>query len=179
MTTEQEEGNVKYMLFSATFPVEIRRLARTYLSEAHIRLRVGRAGSTHGNIDQDIIWVDPAMKRQALLALLKATSAGRTIIFVNSKRTADEVDDFLFHHDVPSTSMHSDRTQREREDSMRAFRSGNAPVLVTTGVTARGIDVRNVAHVINYDLPSMDYGGIREYTHRIGKDKTCILRIGQ
>lgn len=92
----------------------------------------------------------------------------RTIVFVNSRQAADTLDDFLYNMNLPVTSIHSDRTQVEREAAMRAFRAGKAPILVATGVTARGIDVRNVMHVINYDLPSMDHGGIEEYTHRIG-----------
>ncbi|KAH9884852.1 P-loop containing nucleoside triphosphate hydrolase protein [Xylariomycetidae sp. FL2044] len=166
---EQEEGNVKYMLFSATFPVAVRQLAKTHLAATHIRIRVGRIGSTHQNIDQDIVYVEPALKKKALLDLLCSSEPGRTIVFVNSKRMADELDDYVFNNELPCTSMHSDRTQREREDSMRAFRSGKTPILIATGVTARGIDVRNVKHVINFDLPSMDHGGIAEYTHRIGR----------
>ncbi|KAL7621099.1 hypothetical protein AAE478_008412 [Parahypoxylon ruwenzoriense] len=166
---DQEEGNVKYMLFSATFPGPVRKLAKTHLAESHIRIRVGRIGSTHANIKQDVVFVNQNMKKKALSDLLMAAPAGRTIVFVNSKRMADELDAYLFQRKFPSTSMHADRTQREREDAMRAFRSGNAPVLVTTGLTARGIDVRNVKHVVNYDLPSVDYGGIKEYIHRIGR----------
>lgn len=101
--------------------------------------------------------------------LLNAMPPARTIIFVNHKRTADELDDFLYNAGMPCTSIHSDRTQREREDAMRAFRAGKSPILIATGVSSRGIDVRNVVHVINYDLPSADQGGIEEYTHRIGK----------
>ncbi|TGJ84893.1 hypothetical protein E0Z10_g3876 [Xylaria hypoxylon] len=166
---EQEEGNVKYMLFSATFPTAIRNLAKTHLAENYVRVRVGRIGSTHENIKQDIIFVEQSMKKQALIDLLYSLEPARTIIFVNSKRTADELDDFLFNKELPCTSMHSDRTQREREDAMRAFRLGKTPLFVTTGVTARGIDVRNVMHVINFDLPNMDHGGIQEYVHRIGR----------
>ncbi|KAI5867575.1 P-loop containing nucleoside triphosphate hydrolase protein [Durotheca rogersii] len=166
---EQDEGNVKYMLFSATFPAPVRKLAKSHLSESHVRIRVGRIGSTHANIKQDVIFVLPHLKNQALHDRIVSAPPGRTIIFVNNKRTADEVDDYLFQRNWPCTSMHSDRTQREREDAMRAFRSGKSPVLITTGVTARGIDVRNVKHVINYDLPSMDHGGIQEYIHRIGR----------
>jgi ATP-dependent RNA helicase DDX3X len=157
------------MLFSATFPKKVRDLAKTHLADNHVRFRVGRAGSTHANIVQKVVFVEPFQKKQALWDLLHSTPPARTIIFVNSKRTADELDDYLFNQGMPSTSMHGDRTQREREDAMRAFRSGACPIMITTGVTARGIDVRNVLHVINYDLPSMDYGGIEEYTHRIGK----------
>lgn len=70
---------------------------------------------------------------------------------------------------MPCTSIHSDRTQREREDSIRAFKLGKTPILIATGVTSRGIDIANIGHVINFDLPSSQYGGIEEYTHRIGK----------
>lgn len=157
------------MLFSATFPKGARDLAKTHLAETHVRLRVGRAGSSHENIKQNIIYVDPSLKRQALFDLIKSLPPTRTIVFVNSKRAAEEVDDFLYNQGMPCTSMHSDRNQREREAAMRGFRGGEWPILIATGVTARGIDVVNVMHVINYDLPSMDYGGIEEYTHRIGK----------
>lgn len=109
------------------------------------------------------------MKKQALFDLLGSLPPTRTIIFVNNKHTADELDDYLYNLGLPCTSMHGDRTQREREAAMRGFRAGQTPILVTTGVSARGIDVRNVMHVINYDLPSIDYGGIEEYTHRIGE----------
>lgn len=156
------------MLFSATFPTAIRKLAKAHLAENYLRIRVGRIGSTHENIKQDIIFVEPSMKKTALFDLIASLEPARTIIFVNSKRTADELDDFLFNKELPCTSMHADRTQREREDAMRAFRRGTTPLFITTGVTARGIDVRNVMHVINYDLPSMEHGGIQEYIHRIG-----------
>ncbi|KAI1771718.1 DEAD-domain-containing protein [Hypoxylon cercidicola] len=166
---EQDEGNVKYMLFSATFPGALRRLAKRHLAEDHLRVRVGRIGSTHANIKQDVIFVKQGLKKEALSDLIFSLSPGRTIIFVNSKRTADEVDDYLFNRGLPSTSMHADRTQSEREDAMRAFRAGKTPLLVATGVSARGIDVQNVINVINYDLPSPDHGGIQEYIHRIGR----------
>jgi ATP-dependent RNA helicase DDX3X len=157
------------MMFSATFPAAARRLAREHLAEDHIRIKVGRVGSTVGNISQTVIWVEPFLKRQALFDLLLASPPARTIIFVNSKRTCDEVDDFLYNAQFPCTSIHSDRTQKEREDSLRTFRLGTCPILVATGVSARGLDIFNVKHVINYDLPSTQYGGIQEYVHRIGE----------
>jgi ATP-dependent RNA helicase DDX3X len=166
---EQDEGNIKYMLFSATFPKPIRDLAKTHLAENHIRLRVGRAGSTHSNIVQRVVYTEPSLKRKALVDLLLTHPPGRIIIFVNSKKGADELDDHLYNMGLPCASIHADRTQKEREATLRAFRRGDCPILIATGVTARGIDVKNVMHVINYDLPSMDYGGIEEYTHRIGR----------
>lgn len=96
------------------------------------------------NIKQDVVFIEPHAKRQALFDLLMSFPPARTMIFVNSKRAADEVDDFLFNSDMPCTTIHGDRTQREREDSIRAFRTGKCPVLVTTGVGARGLDIANV-----------------------------------
>ncbi|KAH7037445.1 P-loop containing nucleoside triphosphate hydrolase protein [Microdochium trichocladiopsis] len=166
---EQDEGDVKYMMFSATFPAAARQLAKEYLTDNHVRLQVGRIGSTHSNIKQDVIFVARELKQDAVFDMLTTMPPQRTIIFVNSKHAADQLDDFLFNKNLPCTSMHGDRTQREREDAMRSFRAGTTPILITTGVTARGIDVRNVMHVINYDLPSMEHGGIQEYIHRIGR----------
>ncbi|KAK0112192.1 hypothetical protein ONS96_014925 [Cadophora gregata f. sp. sojae] len=156
-------------MFSATFPKMARELATQHLAHNHVRIHVGRAGSSHQNIKQDVIFVEPHLKKQALLDLLLSAPPARTIIFVNSKRAADEADDFLFNNNIPCTSIHAGRTQREREDSIRAFRSGKTPVLIATGVSARGLDIHKVMHVVNFDLPSAQYGGIQEYTHRIGR----------
>ncbi|ODA78721.1 hypothetical protein RJ55_06103 [Drechmeria coniospora] len=166
---EQDEGNIKYGLFSATFPKAARDLAKEHLSASHVRFRVGRAGSTTENIQQAILQAERSEKRGLLVRLLEERHGVRTIIFANSRQEVDSLDDFLFNVQLPVTSIHSDRTQLEREAALRSFRSGKAPILIATGVMARGIDVRNVMHVINYDLPSMDHGGIEEYTHRIGR----------
>ncbi|KIH91517.1 ATP-dependent RNA helicase [Sporothrix brasiliensis 5110] len=169
LSGDQDDGDIKYMMFSATFPKRLRDLAKEYLANDHCRLRVGRAGSSHGNIQQVISYMDPANKRKATVELLNSIPPGRTIIFVNRKLTADELDDFLYNLGLPCTSIHAGRTQMEREDAMRAFRGGECPILIATGVAARGIDVHNVNHVINYDLPTLDHGGIEEYVHRIGR----------
>lgn len=169
-----EDPDHQYMMFSATFPAEARKMARDYMKESYIRIRVGRAGSSHNNIIQHVVYVDEQKKRQALWDLLFACPPARTLVFVNSKRQADFIDDYLYNNGLPSTSIHSDRTQREREDAIIAFRKGAAPILVTTGVAARGLDIRRVMHVINYDLPTKQHGGIDEYVHRIGR----TARIG-
>ncbi|CAD6570316.1 MAG: hypothetical protein ASARMPREDX12_003449 [Alectoria sarmentosa] len=145
-----------YMMFSATFPKEARAVAKEYMSKDHIRIRV--------------LFVDEPKKRDCLFDLLLSMPPARTIVFVNNKKAADFLDDFLYNRGLPSTSIHSDRTQREREDAI----SAKAPLLVATGVSARGLDIKNVMHVINYDLPNSDYGGINEYVHRIGR----TARIG-
>ena len=169
-----DDADHVYLMFSATFSKEMRALARQYMAQGDYRLTVGRAGSSHRNIDQDIILVDGNKKLDACYDLLYASEPARTLIFCNSKRTVDMLDAHLYNRFLPSTSIHSDRGQREREDSMRAFRAGRAPIMITTGITARGLDVASIKHVINYDLPSAMHGGITEYVHRIGR----TARIG-
>ncbi|PWY92862.1 DEAD/DEAH box RNA helicase [Aspergillus heteromorphus CBS 117.55] len=169
-----EDADHRYMMFSATFNKECRQLARKFLADDHVRVRIGRPGSTHVNVDQSIVYAEPHLKKQALYDLLLSMPPSRTLIFVNSKSQADFLDDYLFNMGLPSTSIHSDRTQREREDALRAFKTAKCPILVATGVSARGLDIKNVMHVINFDLPSASHGGINEYIHRIGR----TARIG-
>ena len=106
------------MMFSATFPKPAREMARQYMAEDHIRVRVGRAGSAHKNIRQNIIWVDQDQKREAVFDLLFQMEPARTIIFCNAKAQVDLLDDFLYNRGLPTTSIHADRNQREREDAM-------------------------------------------------------------
>jgi len=160
-------------MFSATFPKEIQMLARDFLYD-YIFLAIGRVGSTSENITQKIVWVEEQDKRDFLLDLLAAAGlakagtpeeASLTLVFVETKKGADQLDEFLYSQGFPVTSIHGDRTQREREDALRVFRSGRTPILVATAVAARGLDIPNVKHVINFDLPS----DIEEYVHRIGR----------
>lgn len=166
----------QYLMFSATFPKQARAIAQDYMDPDNLlKIHVGRIGSAHRNIVQHVILTEPQTKKNALLDfMVKLEEPGRTMIFCNSKRAVDEIDDFLYNNGLPVTSIHSDRHQSEREDAMTSFRTGKCAVLVTTGVSARGWDIAGVKYVINYDLPSVDYGGIEEYTHRIGR----TARIG-
>lgn len=84
---------------------------------------------------------------------------------METKKGADTLEEFLFQIGFPVTSIHGDRTQREREDALRRFRAGKTPILVATAVAARGLDIPHVTHVINFDLP----GDVEEYVHRIGR----------
>ena len=153
------------LMFSATFPRDIQVLARDFLKE-YIFLSVGRVGSTSENITQKIEYVEDADKRSVLLDILNAEDkSGLTLIFVETKRMADMLSDFLMVNRYPATSIHGDRTQREREHALATFRSGRTPILVATAVAARGLDIPNVTHVVNYDLPS----DIDDYVHRIGR----------
>ncbi|CAG5108636.1 Similar to DDX3Y: ATP-dependent RNA helicase DDX3Y (Homo sapiens) [Cotesia congregata] len=162
-------GERQTLMFSATFPKEIQMLARDFLSN-YIFLAVGRVGSTSENITQKIVWVEEHDKRSYLLDLLQASSyenaeESLTLVFVETKKGADMLEDFLHSMGYPVTSIHGDRTQREREDALRRFRGGKTPILVATAVAARGLDIPHVKHVINFDLP----GDVEEYVHRIGR----------
>ncbi|PFH50993.1 hypothetical protein AMATHDRAFT_143532 [Amanita thiersii Skay4041] len=155
------------LMFSATFPRDIQILAKDFLKD-YIFLSVGRVGSTSENITQKFEYVEDNDKRSALLDILssqKQEEMGLTLVFVETKRMADMLSDFLMTHHLPATSIHGDRTQREREMALQTFRTGRTPILVATAVAARGLDIPNVTHVINYDLPS----DIDDYVHRIGR----------
>ncbi|KAJ5965844.1 Helicase C-terminal [Penicillium waksmanii] len=169
-----EDEDHRYLMFSATFNKQCRKLAREYLSTDHIRIRVGRPGSSHLNVSQVIHFVEDRAKKRAVFDLLLSMVPIRTLIFANNKTTVDYLDDYLYNSGLPTTSIHSDRTQREREDAIRSFKIAECPILIATGVTARGLDIANVMHVINYDLPTTTHGGITEYVHRIGR----TARIG-
>ena len=152
------------LMFSATFPRDIQMLARDFLKD-YVFLSVGRVGSTSENITQKVEYVEDADKRSVLLDILHTHGAGLTLIFVETKRMADSLSDFLINQNFPATSIHGDRTQRERERALEMFRNGRCPILVATAVAARGLDIPNVTHVVNYDLPT----DIDDYVHRIGR----------
>ncbi|KAJ3390040.1 DEAD-box ATP-dependent RNA helicase [Entophlyctis sp. JEL0112] len=161
------------LMFSATFPRNIQMLARDFL-EDYIFLAVGRVGSTSENITQTVVYVEEDDKRSLLLDLLHSDptiekeghpSPNLTLVFVETKRSADMLCIFLQNNNFPATSIHGDRTQREREFALACFKTGRTPVLVATAVAARGLDIPNVNHVINFDLPS----DIDDYVHRIGR----------
>ncbi|XP_020639547.1 ATP-dependent RNA helicase DDX3X isoform X9 [Pogona vitticeps] len=163
--TMPPKGVRQTMMFSATFPKEIQMLARDFLEE-YIFLAVGRVGSTSENITQKVVWVEESDKRSFLLDLLNATGKeSLTLVFVETKKGADSLEDFLYREGYACTSIHGDRCQRDREEALHQFRSGRSPILVATAVAARGLDISNVKHVINFDLPS----DIEEYVHRIGR----------
>ncbi|KAK4242253.1 P-loop containing nucleoside triphosphate hydrolase protein [Achaetomium macrosporum] len=157
-------GQRQTLMFSATFPRDIQMLAQDFLND-YVFLSVGRVGSTSENITQKVEYVEDIDKRSVLLDILHTHAGGLTLIFVETKRMADSLSDFLINQNFPATSIHGDRTQRERERALELFRNGKCPILVATAVAARGLDIPNVTHVINYDLPT----DIDDYVHRIGR----------
>ncbi|MCO5563217.1 hypothetical protein L7F22_016854 [Adiantum nelumboides] len=166
-------GERQTMLFSATFPREIQRLAADFLYN-YIFLAVGRVGSSTDLIAQKVEFVNDNDKRSMLMDLIHAQNGNiihgkkqqsLTLVFVETKRGADALENWLCRQGFPATTIHGDRSQQEREHALRSFRTGVTPILVATDVAARGLDIPHVAHVINFDLPN----DIDDYVHRIGR----------
>ncbi|KAF9276520.1 hypothetical protein BGZ88_001669 [Linnemannia elongata] len=160
-----KDEDLQTALFSATFPSNVQVLARDFLKEDYIRVRIGRIGGTTSDILQKVVKVEDYQKEETLINLLLSQPPSRTMIFVDSKRKADNLDDVLYNKDFPCISLHGDRSQREREAAMNAFKTGRSPILITTSVASRGLDIKDVLHIINYDLCE----DIDEYVHRIGR----------
>eukprot|EP00668_Euglena_longa_P001089 GGOE01001300.1.p1 GENE.GGOE01001300.1~~GGOE01001300.1.p1 ORF type:complete len:598 (-),score=100.10 GGOE01001300.1:135-1865(-) len=157
-------GHRQTLMFSATFPKSIQQLAADFLSN-YIFLTVGRVGSTTDMITQRLLWVEDSRKKSFLLGMMLHRDAGSTLVFVNHKQEAQSLGHFLKQHGISANSIHGDKTQEEREQALWAFKSGQISVLVATDVAARGLDIPNVAHVVQYDIA----GSIDDYIHRIGR----------
>jgi ATP-dependent RNA helicase DDX3X len=156
-------GERQTLMFSATFPKAIQRLAEDFLY-GYIFLTVGRVGSTTESITQRIKWLEDHEKKNALIDIIP-TVDGLTLVFCETKRMADNLEEYLYHCGFATASIHGDRTQSEREAALNAFKEGKVKILVATDVASRGLDISNVRHVINYDLPH----DIDDYVHRIGR----------
>jgi len=156
------------LFFSATFPEEVRKSAKEYLKPDRIFITIGVVGAPCADVVQTFQEVDRKEKKKALLAILDADDRDPTekiMIFVNTKKQADFLASMLSGLKKPSTSIHGDRLQREREMALKDFRSGNRPIIVCTAVAARGLDIPGVQHVVNYDMPK----DVDEYVHRVGR----------
>ncbi|XP_023481425.1 probable ATP-dependent RNA helicase DDX4 isoform X6 [Equus przewalskii] len=157
------------LMFSATFPEEIQKLAGEFLKSKYLFVAVGQVGGACRDVQQTILQVGQYSKREKLVEILRNIGDERTMVFVETKKKADFIATFLCQEKISTTSIHGDREQREREQALGDFRCGKCPVLVATSVAARGLDIENVQHVINFDLPS----AIDEYVHRIGRTGRC------
>jgi superfamily II DNA/RNA helicase len=154
------------MLFSATMPGPIITLARTFLTQpTHIRAEEPDATAIH-ELTRQFVYRAHAMDKVELLSrMLQARDRGLTMIFTRTKRTAQKVADELTERGFAAAAVHGDLGQGAREQALRAFRSEKVDVLVATDVAARGIDVPEVTHVINYQCPEDE----KPYVHRIGR----------
>lgn len=154
------------MLFSATMPGAIVTMARKYQNKpVHIRANEPDEGQTKADIKQFIYRAHALDKDEVVGRILQAEGRGKTVIFCKTKRQASKVSDELVDRGFNATALHGDMSQEAREKSMAAFRSGKRDILVATEVAARGIDVDDVTHVINYTVPEDE----KALLHRVGR----------
>jgi len=152
------------LMFSATFPREIQKLAKNFLWN-YVWVGIGVVGAAVDTVSQQFVLSSDSDKPQKLVDLLWEHKEDTTLVFCAMKRTAAWLEGHLHRNGFSSAAIHGDMEQREREASLTAFRSGRKSILVATDVAARGLDIPEVSHVVNYDLPS----NIDDYVHRIGR----------
>ena len=152
------------LLFSATMPKTIAELAAGLLRDP-ARVEVTPPSTTVERIRQAVMFVEEGDKKAATLMLLKSPKVQRAIVFTLMKHEANKVSEFLCKSGINAEAIHGNKSQGARERAMAGFRSGQVKVLVATDIAARGIDVDDVSHVFNYDLPNVP----ESYVHRIGR----------
>lgn len=154
------------MLFSATMPGPIITLARTFLNRpTHIRAEEANATTITERISQFVYRAHALDKSELVSRILQAESRGATMVFARTKRTAQKVADDLAERGFAVGAVHGDLNQVQREKALKKFREGKIDVLVATDVAARGIDIDDVTHVVNYQCPEDE----KTYVHRIGR----------
>jgi ATP-dependent RNA helicase RhlE len=160
----QTPSDRQTLFFSATLEAAAGEIARAYTRDAR-RHSNGPAEIDRGEISHRFVHLEHADKVGALVAELRETERGRTLVFVRTKRGADRLVKRLRSKGVESVAMHGDKSQNQRQRALANFASGKVDTLVATDVAARGIDVSEITHVINYDAP----GDRDAYVHRVGR----------
>ncbi|UDF03319.1 DEAD/DEAH box helicase [Asticcacaulis sp. AND118] len=152
------------LFFSATMPKEIAGLANELLTDPK-KVEITPEATTAERVSQQVIFIEQQRKRALLSELYADEKLARTLIFTRTKRGADRVAAYLQAGGVEAAAIHGDKNQSQRERALQAFKAGRVRALVATDIAARGIDVDNVTHVINYELPFV----AEAYVHRIGR----------
>lgn len=155
------------LMFSATFPEAVQTQAKELLKESYLFAAIGMVGGASETVTQEIIECERKESFDVLKGIVENIEANgnRTLVFVETKRQTDFIASKLCQMKLPATSIHGDRQQREREEALRTFKSGETPILIATDVASRGLDIPGVEHVINCELPK----DIDDYVHRIGR----------
>ncbi|CAO4362388.1 unnamed protein product [Caenorhabditis nigoni] len=169
--------NRQTLMFSATFPDSVQEAAREFLRQDYSMITIDKIGAANKCVVQEFEQCDMSSKKDKLLELLGIdvdnytteknadVYTKKTIVFVSRRVLADTLASILSSAQVPAITIHGAREQRERSEALRHFRNGNKPVLIATAVAERGLDIKGVDHVINYDMPD----NIDDYIHRIGR----------
>ena len=152
------------MMFSATFPPPIKTLAAEFMRRERVEVSVGQPSQPIQKIDQKVLETTQKAKNEILLDELNARQ-GSVLIFARTKHRTDRLHKYLESYGYPVTRLHGNRTQAQRRQAIEGFRKGQFRILVATDIAARGLDIDNIGHVINYDLPQVP----EDYVHRIGR----------
>jgi len=152
------------LFFSATMPSEIRKLAQSLLHEL-VSIEVTPASTTVEKIDQSLYYVDKANKKRLLLKLLQKNRVQNALVFTRTKSNANRLAKYLNENGVTTGVIHGNKSQNARQQALLQFKEGKSRVLVATDIAARGIDVQELSHVFNFDIPNE----AEVYVHRIGR----------
>ena len=152
------------LFFSATINEEIKKLAYSLVTRA-IRIQVSPKNPVAKNIDHAVAYIEMDDKRFFLENLIKNNAINKMLVFVRTKVRAERVKKALSRVGIEADTIHSDKTQDERDSAMRDFRKGEIIILIATDISARGIDIPNVEYVVNYDIPDK----AENYVHRVGR----------
>ncbi len=152
------------LLFSATMPQEIQQLANSILTNPQ-KVEVTPVSSTAETIDQSVYFVDKAKKRDLLIHVLKDEHIKNALVFTRTKHGADKVVKDLVKAGITAEAIHGNKSQNARQRALQNFKEGKIRTLIATDIAARGIDIDELSHVINYELPNIP----ESYVHRIGR----------
>ena len=152
------------LLFSATLSEDVTQIVSNMLHDPAY-VEIARKGTTAAGIEQAIFPVEQSQKPELLAALIRQRGADRILVFTRTKSRADLVETILSRDGFKVAVMHADRTQSQRDKALERFREGEIDVLVATDIIARGIDISDIDHVVNYDVPENP----EDYVHRIGR----------
>lgn len=152
------------LFFSATLPAEVRSLADAMLRDP-LEVKTAPQATPAETVSQSVFFVAKREKKALLMKLLEEEATGRVIVFARTKHGADKLHRDLDKVGIRAAAIHGNKSQAQRERALAAFKSPRPPVLIATDIAARGIDVDDVAHVVNYELPHEP----ETYVHRIGR----------
>jgi ATP-dependent RNA helicase RhlE len=152
------------LLFSATMSADVMRVVSSTLHDP-VRIEVAPASTPIEAIEQRVYPVGTQQKANLLVHLIRENELDRVIVFTRTKHRADRVAKVLHTNGIKSAAIHGDRSQSQRQSALESLKAGKCRVLVATDVVARGIDIDDVSHVVNYDLPNT----AEDYVHRIGR----------
>lgn len=152
------------LLFSATMPADIKKLADAILNEP-VEISVAPVSSTVDTVQQSVYFVDKVNKPNLLVDYLQDKGFTSTLVFTRTKHGADKLVRFLNKHKFKAAAIHGNKSQNNRERTLKDFKDGNIEILIATDIAARGLDISDLAYVINYDIPNIS----ETYVHRIGR----------